>query len=330
MSYQVICYRTLKTGEAIEIGIVHTPNPEHSQEIQTYFSYRKERDKYHIRKSLTEVLDTQETRYYVAKLNGKIVANVTTIENQGIGIVAHVNTKESERRKGICKLLMEEQMKDFKQRNGKALYLETRFESFPYYIYQGFGFSSINGGGFMSNFIEKDFEEKYFVPSDVVVKPLEWAMFPRMTVLTSILSGEYIRSTTYELYGSSNFEHGFQYLMWDYLEEKLFYDVKIMESKETGAVVGFAYLKKENQWGERTVVLLEYFIHPNFSEHIQKLLRDLAYPQKKEHEEDIKILSYVECDSESKMKVLSQNGYIFEAILVDQIKKNENEEVTKE
>jgi len=253
-------------------------------------------------------------------MNGKVVSNVTTLEYQGICIVAHVLTQVSHRRKGICKLLMAEQMNDFKKRNGKALYLGTAFEGFPYFIYQSFGFESVNGTGFMKNFIDPHFEENYFVHSDTVVKPLEWSFFPRMTALSAIHEGKYIRSSVYNLYGPSNFEHGFQELMWDYQVQKLYHDVKILESTTTGAVVGYAYLKRERHWGRRRkVILFEYFIHPNFNDQVSQLLDALVYP-KRIREEDIKVMSYAEVDEDK--QVLQQNGFKYETVLVNQVRKN--------
>src|SRR5207248_6496886 len=100
----------------------------------------------HMRMALRGETDRLETRYYLGMLEGVPVANVMTVESDGVGILGHVFTRPEHRRKGICQAIMGRLMEDFRQRNGRVLLLGTGFESAPYWIYHSFGFRSLKGG----------------------------------------------------------------------------------------------------------------------------------------------------------------------------------------
>ena len=71
-------------------------------------------------------------------------------ELSGFGILAHVWTKPEDRKNRACTELMKVLMEDFKFRQGKALFLFTRFNSVAYHIYKKFGLRSIESkSGFM-------------------------------------------------------------------------------------------------------------------------------------------------------------------------------------
>jgi hypothetical protein len=78
----------------------------------------------HVNRALSGDIKDLETRFYVGKLNGQIVANIMTVEYNRTGILGHVFTMPEQRRKGICSLIMEQQMADFKCRGGGVLILE--------------------------------------------------------------------------------------------------------------------------------------------------------------------------------------------------------------
>ena len=70
-------------------------------------------------------LHVLETRFYVGKIRGKIIANIMTTKNRGIGTLGPAFTLPEQRQKGACKSVMGHQATDFQGRDGKALYLGT-------------------------------------------------------------------------------------------------------------------------------------------------------------------------------------------------------------
>ena len=131
------------------------------------------------------------------------------VEHGHVGILGHVFTTPTQRRKGACKSVMQFQMEDFRQRAGEALYLGTGYNSHPYYIYNSFGFESVfPGSGFMKYRAIEDFDDQYFAESLVHAKDVVWNDWSKMTALTGIVEGDHLRSIAFGIYGPANFEGG--------------------------------------------------------------------------------------------------------------------------
>lgn len=303
----------LKTGESMEVGVVEAPDEEHAHGIISLLAHKPPVFKWHIERSLREKLDELETRFYIGKLGGEVVANVMTVEHLGVGILGHVFTRPDHRRKGACTAIMSHLMDDFRGRGGKALYLGTGYNSPPYRIYHSFGFRSVlPSSGFMRYFTSPSFEESWFAPSEVRIKGVEWHDWPKMTALTGVVEGEWLRSVLLQIYGPTNFEGGFLGLKKELEEGERFREVKLMESKGTGATVGFAILADDPRWrGE--VCLLDLFVHPNFWGSAAELLDSLSLPERK-----------IQCYSETsshKVELLLSRGFEREGVMRGQISK---------
>ena len=309
MVYKKLSIQTLKTGEAMEIGVVLTPDEAHADRIAPFLEHKGDPWNTHIIRALREPLDELETRFYVGKLQGTIITNVMTVEHSRTGILGHVYTQPEHRRKGAFKLLMAEQMKHFRMRGGLLL-LGTGYDSPAYWIYHGFGFRSlIEGSGLMRYATEDDFEARYFAPGKTRVVEVRWRDWPRLNALFSIREGDFLRSVGWERYGVSSFERGFLHLK-KALEEDAAYQVRLLES-EHGAVVGCATLTKDPRW-HRDVWLLDLFLHPDFASSASELLDALNFPEGK-------IQCYADSGSPDKMRALEQAGFRQEAVFKGQL-----------
>ena len=186
--YNQLGEAVLKTNERMEVGIITAPDEPHAAEIKQFLGHKPGNYKWHIERCVTEVLDALETRFYVGKVDGRVITNIMTVEHQGIGILGHVFTMPEQRRKGACKGVMAYQMADFQQRKGRALYLGTGYNSHPYYIYHSFGFESVfPASGFMKYHVDEDFEARYFGPAPTQPKSVEWHDWPKITALSGIV-----------------------------------------------------------------------------------------------------------------------------------------------
>ena len=175
---------TLKTNECMEVGVISVPDETHAEEIKKFLGHKPGNFKWHIDRCVTESLDALETRFYVGKIEGNIITNIMTVEHDGIGILGHVFTLPDQRRKGACKGVMAYQMDEFRQRNGRDLYLGTGYNGHPYHIYHSFGFESvIPESGFMQYQVDDDFCETYFATTSAHPKPVEWHDWPKLTAL---------------------------------------------------------------------------------------------------------------------------------------------------
>ena len=308
----------LKTEERMEVGVITAPDERHSEEVKQFLGHKPGNYKWHIERCVTEVLDALETRFYVGKLEGRVITNIMTVEHDGIGILGHVFTLPQQRRKGACKGVMAYQMEDFRQRTGRALYLGTGYNSPPYYIYHSFGFESVYPeSGFMKYHVNEDFEERYFArlesaPTEEVgvhPKSVEWHDWPKVTALSGIVGWDTLRSLTWGVYGPTNLEGGFLGFKHTLETGDAYDDAKLLITSG-GAIVGWATVSRDERWRPATAVL-DLFFHPNFADAVPTLLSGVAFP-------DVKVQCYVDSGAEKKAAVLETAGFTCEGQLKNQ------------
>ena len=295
----------LKTGEQMEVGVIHAPDEPHAEEIKQFLGHKPGNYKWHIERCITESLDALETRFYVGKLDGKVIANIMTVEHEGIGILGHVFTVPDQRRKGACKGVMGYQMADFRQRTGRALYLGTGYNGHPYHIYGSFGFESVfPESGFMKYHVNADFAAHYFEQTAAHPKPVEWHDWPKVTALSAIVGWDTLRSLAWNVYGPTNLEGGFLHFKHTLETDDTYDDAKLLVTS-SGAVVGWATVRRDAQW-QNAVALLDLFFHPNFAASVPVLLSALKLP------ELMKVQCYVDSGAEEKAAVLAAAGFTCE------------------
>ena len=301
----------LKTGETMEVGVIIAPDEAHAEQIKPFLAHKGGGFKWHLERSVVETLDDLETRFYVGKVDGEIIANIMIVEHGHVGILGHVFTTPTQRRKGACKSVMQFQMEDFRQRDGEALYLGTGYNSHPYYIYNSFGFESVfPGSGFMKYRAANDFDDRYFAEGSIHAKDVVWHDWSKMTALTGIVEGDCLRSIAFGIYGPANFEGGFLGFKQALEDGNTYHDAKLLES-ESGAIVGVATVSWDTRWQPDTAVL-DLFVHPNFYESASTLLEAIDLP-------DTKTQCYVESTSTSKVEAVQNAGFYHEATLKNQI-----------
>lgn len=312
--YQKLGQTLLKTGQEMEVGVICAPDESHSDEIMKFLGHKPGIFKWHIERCVKEPLDELETRFYVGKVENRIITNIMTVEHEGIGILGHVFTLPDERRKGACKGVMVFQMEDFRQRNGQALYLGTGYNGHPYQIYHGFGFESvIPESGFMKYHVNSDFAEHYFSPSPVETKSFEWCDWGKITALSGIVDGDVLRSLKWGAYGPTNFEGGFLMFKQDFETKDVYHDAKVLISS-SGGVVGWTTVSRDSRWQPETAVL-DLFLHPNFADAASKLISSLMLPT-------TKIQCYVDNTAKKKASVLEEAGFTCEGRLKNQFAYN--------
>ena len=300
----------LKTEERMEVGVITAPDESYAEEVKQFLGQKGGSYKWHIERCVTEVLDALETRFYVGKVEGRVITNIMTVEYEGIGILGHVFTLPRQRRKGACKGVMTYQMEDFRQRAGGALYLGTGYNSHPYYIYHSFGFESVfPESGFMKYQVNGDFEERYFAPAPAQPKSVEWHDWPKVTALSAILGWDTLRSLAWRVYGPTNLEGGFLDFKHALETEDVYDDAQLLTSSG-GAIVGWATVSRDARWRPATAVL-DLFFHPNFADAVPALLSAVKFP-------DMKVQCYVDSGAEKKAEVLEAAGFTCEGRLKNQ------------
>jgi len=306
--YEVLATGELKTGEPVEVGLVTGLDEDHADELVQFLSHKGPMWVWQGEQTLQRRLDRLETRYYVAKLQGKIISNIMTVECDHSGILGHVFTAETHRRRGACSVLMKHAIDGFNVRQG-CFVLGTGYNSPAYWIYHRFGFRSVHEeSGRMKLCVPDDFESSYFRPGEGTVCELGWAEWPKLSVLAMQSPGDWIRSVAYGLFGEASFEG--PYLRFRQQRE----EGKAPPAKgfcsETGALGAYAFAVPDSRWKGHAFVV-DIFAHPNFSNQLPDVLSALDLPTGK-------YVCFAESNSAAKIEALHTAGFQHEGTLRNQ------------
>lgn len=312
-----IAQETLKTGETLHIECVIPPDGAREAQIRPFLGHKPENYRAHIEGALAGQCDDLETRFYIGLLNGEMVGNIMTVESGGVGIFGHVNTREDQRRKGICQSIMRHQMHDFQERNGKVLLLGTGYQSAAYHIYASFGFRDWEPGrpGLMRydnpNF--PDFLESYFAPAPARSTPARWKHWPLVSLLAATPVPAYLRNLGFHVWGVELLEGGYCRFLSE--QERVSARAAVLESP-TGAVTALANCQPDPRW-RGDVQLLDLMVYPTASvADLTALIEALPLP-------NTPVQCYADPRDAAKIQALEAVGFRREAVLPQQFREKD-------
>lgn len=277
---------TLKTGEAMELGVITAPDAEWKDRIVPFLGHKTEPFASHIRRSNEGPLDELETRYYVGHRDGQVITEVMIVGARGAGILGHVYTRPEERRKGAYRALMAVQMADIPRRGFRVLCLGTGYNSHPYWVYHSFGFRSIAlERGEMKWLADEGAEAGLLRPGRVTARDVrwdDWGYFGLLGLQPVMPNEELPRSRVMRLKGQGSLEGPFVQLMLTREQERGM-AVRVLES-EHGATVAWAVLAPDARWRApdphwlADAWILDLHAHEPFAADLPALLADLPWP----------------------------------------------------
>ncbi len=281
--YSLLTQGYLPNGRAVECGVVVAPDARYEQQVTALLGHKGPAWSEHIAAAFAGEADELETRFYVATVDGSVVANIMTVERAGVGILGHVFTVPEARRQGVCRTLMTAQNADFRARGGRRLVLGTGFESHPYWIYHSFGFRSLRGG-FMAFSVDAgaDPTPDWYDPAGAVVAPCAWRHWPGLAILAATDLGDVFRSAAWDVADIGNLESPYVRFM-QMLREEPGVQGAVLEGR-SGAALGWATLTRlpagycgcwPGTW------LLDAYVHPRAAGRLPDLLGSLQLPQGK-------------------------------------------------
>jgi len=311
--YQQLGEACLKTGETVEIGLIVPPDAENAERLRSLLGHKGWEWVWQVELSLTGKTDLLENRFYVARRGGEVVSNVCTFENAGVGILGHVWTPPTERRKGLCTAIFAEVMKDYRSRGGGLMLLGTGYDTPPYHIYRRFGFEGYcEGSGLMRYSTEADFEARYFAAGETKVVEATWAAWPKINALVAEPE-EFVKSIAYARSYKDTVEDAYLWLKHLAAQNERVC-VKLLESESTGAIVGYAWVVPDKRFPG--VFVLDLYCHPNHASGYAKLLGAMTWPA-------AKVQTYVQTGLEDKTRAVASAGFELEATLARQLAKRD-------
>lgn len=257
----VLSTETLKSRETMVVECVVPPEPERAAEIAPFLGHKPAHYFRHVQLALEGRCDGLETRFYVGRIGEQMVGNIMTTEYRGAGVFGHVNTREDQRRKGICNAIMRNQMADFRARSGKLLLLGTGYQSPAYRIYESFGFRDWEGGRNGDMRYEAEDAPAYyaqmFQPAPAKLVSAGWRHWPLVALLAYTPVGVKMRCASLGVRDVKLLEGPYCKVMAECEAGR--WEATVLES-DTGAVTAIGLAKPDDCWPEIWNIDLLY--HP--------------------------------------------------------------------
>lgn len=269
----------LRTGERLDISVICAPEPGCGPEILTLLGHKGYAYQEHLRRALEGPLDFLQTRFYVGRITGEVVAQVMVVGDRGAGILGHVYTRPEHRRKGICRELFSRLIPDTEQAGFRVLCLGTGYDTPPYWIYHAFGFRPVaEQSGLMKRVTEPEAEGELLKPAPARIRSLRWDDWGYADLLAMAPVGEdecLPRSALWGIAGQGSAEGPF--VTFQVRKEGEARAQALVAETATGATVGWALLCPDPRWfgGASTVDL---HAHPDHTPCLAELAAGLRMP----------------------------------------------------
>lgn len=174
--YRRLGCRRLTSGEAIEVGVVEAPAPAWADRLLPFLSHKGGDYGFHLRAALAGRLDELETRFYVATIAARPIAQAMVVGARGFGILAHVYTDPAWRRRGAIHQIFALLMVDVCALGLRAVTLSTAFDSVPFWIYHRLGFRPVaEGSGNMLWLAEPEADHALLAATETSMRPTRWS-----------------------------------------------------------------------------------------------------------------------------------------------------------
>jgi hypothetical protein len=304
--YRGFDHVVLATGERVDVGVVRGPDAEWAERVETLLCHKGDPWNWQNHRVLTTEVGI-ESWFYLLHRGGIPFANCMIAERAGVGMLAHVWTNPQDRGKGACSALMRVLTDDFRSRQGRALFLFTRFDSVAYHIYQRFGFGSVEPqSGFMDWYATSSeaFEAAYWKKGTTEIQPVRWAHWPSSLALCMGDSPGVVRCVPLKLIGRQSSQRPFLPLLREEERRQAVGEAPqalVLHNEETTAVVGFTAWDWHPLWDD--TCLVDVYCHTNYWDKARNLLASLALPEADRY------LAYSDIGCQEKIRVLVEEGF---------------------
>ena len=242
----------LRNGSAAQILVVTSPCPEITEEIAQLLGHKGEPWVWHIRQCLDGHTEGLDARFYLARVAGRLVSNVTVFQNGSLGSVGHVFTQPEFRRLGLARLLLDAALSEFATGGGRALVLTTGFQSMPWRLYESFGFTGTcpeQSYGGMAKFLDGADWQTVLAGPPGEIRRADWRHYLGAQVLFGAPGPVQLRSILLPCIGARVVEEEFIRLKLRQQHGEAV-DCWVIEG-QSSAILGCALLGAHPIWGAR-------------------------------------------------------------------------------
>lgn len=315
----------LHTGEDLDISLLEFPYDEYKRRIKEFFLldhlpglWLRNLDKW------LEGVKDGSLIWFIGEIGSKIISGVAVYCSAGNGIadLGHVYTMPEHRKKGIQNRIFAEIMKELPTRRVKVVYLETGYRIPAYFLYQKYGFQGHQKQGIMRKRLntKEDVDVFYFKPRKVSYSDVKRSDFCPLLHLLSKPEGQICRSYAYGLYKNAPSDTRVLQIV-DSVERKKCSATVLRDSENR--LMGLCLVSRQTP--KETlghIGVLDLFIHPNYMQYANVMLRKTLSRARKELEIE-NVFMYVEEDNRCIMDMLTEEKFVKTAQLPEYFKNRE-------
>lgn len=294
---------TLKSGARASAAVVRGPDAAWHDRLTRFLSHKGDPWNWQNSALLSHEVGV-EAWFYILHRDGAPFAHQMIVERNGVGIFGHVWTDPADRGQGAATELMRVQMAHFRQRQGRALYLSTGYDTQPFRLYQKHGFIGLEPNSGYMTWTERplaEFEADYFSPGPAVIEPLAWPHWATAPALFMSNAPGLIRCAPLKLIGRKSPEGHLLPALQARESAPAAASVFVLR-KPNGAVVGLAAWAPDELSPD--LICADVFCHPSFWTQASALLEHTldAAPRRR-------CVAYADTTCPQKVAALQAQGF---------------------
>ena len=273
--YKVLGTVQIKSGERMEIGVIHAPDGERRERLSEFLIHKGPDWVPQVEAALAGPLDSMLSLFFVGQIGGRLVCHTVVSGDRRVGILGHVYTRPEDRRKGAIKALLDYLLAYCTPRYD-VLSLMTGFDTAPYWIYHELGFRGVTPSS-DEMLWQNSSKSLPFEAGSASVRPLEWGDwgFLNMMAFQADDGSQVPRSPLLGLKGAGHVEDTFIKFQMQRDSNSTIQANALVSSK--GTTVGWALLAPDTHWfGD--VLELDIYAHPNFIADLPQLAASIELP----------------------------------------------------
>jgi GNAT superfamily N-acetyltransferase/RimJ/RimL family protein N-acetyltransferase len=279
----------------IEIRRVAAPlAPEAAWEVESLLLKIFEYGDYSFRSALRgEYCETLDCTFFLARHKEKLIGAAGCLcgrQNPGISILGPVGVDAEHRGNNVGSMLVKSAIDEMKDRECAAIYLGTSDQNGVADFYKKLGFQRYLGI-VMRHLMcsEGDFEDCFSV-AETEVRRAVWGDFPAVCALATVPASFYTFDLPRGIFSSkyvepTRFLSIFPRMMKEYAKQGGLANVLTTSNRQT--VVGIAGISRLPSKARRHVAELDFFVHDNFIEQAERLVRATLEQSKGLHIQNI-------------------------------------------
>jgi len=293
---------TDRTGCPVEIAVITSPDNVTLPEVLDLLAHKGEIWLWQMRRLFGQEAREVHSRFFVARIDARIVSTIMLTEYTGIAIFGHVYTLPSRRQRGLSTILVNALLEDFRKRTGLLIILFTEYPSVAYRLYAKYGFTPLEKESGIMYYPDSGLRvlDDLASPETAGVRPAQWKDYPILAASALNARNYPIKVFATDAVGQAPFEVHFICLAHNRESHPSHNQINVLAKKSNDIPVGLASIMPDKRRGKGTYCL-DAFVCNGYENYLAELIESLNIPPA--------TACYVEAQNSPKIKALRNLGF---------------------